>query len=320
MKHFKILKKFFLLSAFILVVTSMISCSSEEEINAKKSTITGIVQSQSGLSTFGVALQRTNLLTTLDASGTYTVFAPTNLAFDNFLALYGFASINDVPTATLKEILLNHVIGQSLKSIDLPASGYITTMATGSSSTNKLSMYVNKSSGVVLNDVAEVKNADVLASNGIIHIVDAVIGLPTVFDHIIANPNLTSLVGVLTGTGQPDYPTILSGTGPFTVFAPVNTAFVSLNTEIAGGVPGVSAANMTKLLNYHVTAAAFLTTNLTEGQIINSLQSPQTFTVLLSGGPKVKDVNNRVSNITTPNIQCSNGVVHLTNKVMLPTF
>jgi uncharacterized surface protein with fasciclin (FAS1) repeats len=71
---------------------------------------------------------------------------------------------------------------------------------------------------------------------------------------MLANPNFTSLVGALTGAGQPDFVTILSGTGPFTVF-PTNAAFTALNTELApGGIASVSAANLTKVLQYHVVS------------------------------------------------------------------
>jgi uncharacterized surface protein with fasciclin (FAS1) repeats len=69
-----------------------------------------------------------------------------------------------------------------------------------------------------------VTTADIIASNGVIHVVDKVIGLPTIVTHATANPNFTSLVGALTGR-QPDFVTILSGAGPFTVFAPTNDAF-----------------------------------------------------------------------------------------------
>ena len=320
MKYFSLLKKASLVITFIFIASSIISCNMEEEANAKKSSITGVVQSQSNLSILGIALDRTNLLATLDAQGTYTLFAPTDTAFNTFLATNGFSDINAVPVITLKQILLNHVIGQTINSSDLPSSGYLKTLATGNVSTNTLSMYVSKSSGVVLNDNAKVISANVLANNGIIHIVDAVIGLPTVTDHILSNPNLTSLVGVLTGTGQPDFIATFSSTGPFTVFAPVNSAFTSLNSELTGGVAGVSAANMTKVLQYHVVSNNILSTDLTEGEVVTTLQAPQSFTVLLATGPKLQDVNNRKSSVIVTDIQCSNGVIHLLSKVLLPTL
>lgn len=221
----------------------------------------------------------------------------------------------------MTQILLNHVVSGKVKSTDL-TTGYVKTLAKGTaSSTNTLSMYVDLRSGVKLNGTATVTTADVMASNGVIHIVDKVIGLPTIVTHATANPNFTSLVGALTGTGQPDFVSILSGTGPFTVMAPTNDAFTALNTELApGGIASVSVGNITKVLQYHVANGNVLAANLTEGQVIETLQTPQKYTIQLSGGAKIKDVRNRISNIVATDVQCSNGVIHVLDKVLLPTF
>ena len=310
--------------SFLIFTSALISCTMEDNINAKKTSITALIQSQPNLSTLSTAIDKSGLSSTLDAQGTYTLFAPTNDAFAIFLADNGFSSINDVPTATLKQILLNHVIGSVLNESDLPSSGYIKTLAIGSASTtNTLSMYVNKSTnGVVINNISIVTNANVLANNGIVHFVNKVLALPTLTDHLKSNPNLSSLVSTLSGTGQPDFFMTLSGSSVFTVFAPVNTAFTSLNTELlgSGGIAGVSSANITKILLYHVTSGNVLASDLTNGELVTTLQAPQTFTVQLSSSPKLKDVNNRSSNIITTDIQCSNGVIHLLNKALLPTF
>lgn len=321
MKKTFLFKSCSLLFTILLVIITIVSCTTEDNINAKKATVTGFVLSQSNLTTLGIALEKTNLLATLDAQGTYTLFAPTNDAFNSFLTANGFSSINDVPTTTLKEILLNHVIGQTLTTTDLPASGYIKTLAKGNvSATNTLSMYVNKSNDVVLNNFSKVTAANVLASNGIVYVVNTVIGLPTVSSHIIANPNLTSFLGIITDANQPDFITTFYGTGPFTVFAPTNNAFNSLNTELSGGIAGVSASDMTKIIHYHVVSGNILSSNLTDGQIVPTLEAPQTFTVLLNSAPRLKDVNNRSSNIITTDIQCTNGVIHLLNKALLPSL
>ena len=63
-----------------------------------------------------------------------------------------------------------------------------------------------------------------------------------------------------------------------------------------------------------------ISTSLTEGQIVSTLQTPQKFTVLLSGGAKIRGVNNRISTIVATDVQCSNGVIHVLDKVLLPTL
>lgn len=316
----KTLSKFKIIIAVIALASFTISCNNDDN-PVVDNTITGIAKTNSNLSILVQALVKADLATTLQGVGPYTVFAPTDAAFTAFLKTTPYATLNDVPKDVLTQILLNHVVSGKVKSTDL-STGYIKTLAKGSaSSTNNLSMFVNTASGVKLNGVATVTTADVMASNGVIHIVDKVIGLPTIVTHATANPNFTSLVGALTAAGQPDFVGILSGTGPFTVFAPTNDAFTALNTELApGGIAGVSAANLTKVLKYHVANGNVLAASLTEGQMVSTLQTPQTFTVQLTGGAKIKDVNNRISTIVATDVQCSNGVIHVLNKVLLPTF
>ena len=321
------MKNLFKTTAYTFIICLSIfatSCSNDDNNDTPvvDNTITGIASKTADFSILVQALTKAELATTLQGTGPFTVFAPTNAAFTAFLATGGYATVNDVPKAALTQILLNHVVSGAVKSTDLTTT-YIKTLAKGTaSSTNNLSMFVNTASGKVkLNGVATVTTADIIASNGVIHVVDKVIGLPTIVTHATANPNFTSLVGALTGAGQPDFVTILSGTGPFTVFAPTNDAFTALNTELApGGIANVSAANLTKVLQYHVVSGNILAASLTEGQIVPTLQTPQTFTVQLTGGAKIKDSNNRISTVVATDVQCSNGVIHVLNKVLLPTL
>jgi uncharacterized surface protein with fasciclin (FAS1) repeats len=317
----KFLLKLKIAIATITLATFTISCDNNSDQMPVDNSITGIAKTNSNLSILVQALVKADLATTLQGTGPYTVFAPTDAAFTDFLKTTPYATINDVPKDVLTQILLNHVVSGKVKSTDLSTS-YVKTLAkSASSGTNTMSMYVDLTSGVKLNGVAKVITADVMASNGVIHVVDAVINLPTIVTHATANPNFTSLVGALTKAGQPNFVSILSGTGPFIVFAPTNDAFTALNTELApGGIAGVSSANLTKVLQYHVVNGNILAASLTEGQIVSTLQTPQTFTIQLAGGAKIKDANNRISTIIATDVQCSNGVIHVLNKVLLPTL
>jgi uncharacterized surface protein with fasciclin (FAS1) repeats len=320
------MKKLTKIIGIAFLAVSVLSCSDDNE---SQPTIVDIASGDAQFSTLVRALERTNLVTTLDGSGQFTVFAPTNAAFTTFFTSLGAGvTVENVDTAVLKSILLNHVIGSEIKSSALPDATYASTLspinATATSPT--ISMFVQKSGATVTinggasNGGGTVTTADVDASNGVIHVV---IGLPTVVNHAIANPDFTSLVGALTSAGQPDFVSILSGVGPFTVFAPNNAAFTSLNTELApGGIAGVSAANLTKVLTYHVVSPANVrSTSLTEGQVVTPILTPaQTFTVLLSGGARLRDANNRECNIIATDVQASNGVIHVLSKVLLPTL
>ncbi|MBF2708724.1 fasciclin domain-containing protein [Flavobacterium soyangense] len=316
----KILSKLKIAFAIIALTSFTISCDNNDDM-PDDNTITGIAKTNSNLTILVQALVKTDLAGTLQGTGPFTVFAPTDAAFTAFLKTTPYATLNDVPKDVLTQILLNHVVSGKVKSTDL-TTGYVKTLAkSATSGTNTMSMYVDLTAGVKLNGVAKVTTADVMASNGVIHIVDAVINLPTIVTHATANANFTSLVGALTKAGQPNFVGILSGTGPFTVFAPTNDAFTALNTELApGGIAGVSSANLTKVLQYHVVNGNILAASLTEGQVVSTLQTPQTFTVQLAGGAKIKDANNRISTIVATDVQCSNGVIHVLNKVLLPTL
>nr|WP_315206857.1 fasciclin domain-containing protein [uncultured Flavobacterium sp.] len=320
MKNVSKIRNWALIVLFSVVA---VSCDDDDNNVVVDNTITGKASTTANLSILVQALIKADLATTLKGAGPFTVFAPTNEAFATFLATTPYATINDVPKEALTQILLNHVVTGTVKSTDL-TTGYIKTLAKGTvSTTNTLSMYVNTSSGVKLNGIATVTTADIMASNGVIHIVDKVIDLPTIVTHAAANGNFSTLVSVLNRSGQPNFITALSATGPFTVFAPTNAAFTALNTELApGGIAGVSAANLTKVLQYHVVSPAnVLAASLTEGQVVTPILTPaQTFTIQLTGGAKIKDANNRISNIIITDVQCSNGVIHAIDKVLLPVL
>ncbi|MGZ5264990.1 MAG: fasciclin domain-containing protein, partial [Kaistella sp.] len=196
------------------------------------------------------------------------------------------------------------------------------TLAKGSaSSTRNLSMYINTDSGVKINGISTVTKTDINATNGVIHKVDKVIGLPTVVTHAIANPNFTSLVAALTRSDMPNFAGILSGTAssPFTVFAPTNAAFTSLLTELSlANLAAVPTATLENVLKYHVVAGANVaSTDITNNMNVTTFQGGA-FKITTTGGVKITDANNRVSNVVATDVQCSNGIIHVIDKVLIP--
>jgi transforming growth factor-beta-induced protein len=133
------------------------------------------------------------------------------------------------------------------------------------------------------------------------------------------NPDFSILVQALTRSDlSTNYATVLSGDGPFTVFAPTNAAFQALLTELgAGSLADIPAATLEEVLKYHVVSGKVLAGSLTEGQVVTTLQGG-TFTIGLSGGAKITDGQARVSNITTTDLEATNGVIHVVDKVILP--
>ena len=263
-----------------------------------------------------------DLLTTL-SGGNFTVLAPTNDAFAAFLSANGFASLDEVPTDVLSNILLNHVITGSVMSTDLASagSGYTTTNATNMDGDN-LSLYFSTSSGVEFNGQSSVVLADVPASNGIVHVVDAVIGLPTVVTFATSNPTFETLVAALTRDDlSEDFVSILSTTdepSPFTVFAPTNDAFASLLSELGVDSLGdIDVATLGLTLATHVVVEANVRSgDLTNGMSITTIGD--NLTVSLDAGPQLIDLNDRIANIIAVDVQAYNGVVHVIDKVVLP--
>lgn len=310
------------LSIFSLFI---ISCDNEDsdQVVPEELTIVEIASATPELSNLVAALTAADGdLVNILSGGNFTVLAPNNTAFELFLSDNGFASLEEVPTDLLANILLNHVITGSVGSTDLVASGsgYTTTNATNMDGDN-LSMYFTTSEGVVFNGGSNVIAADIPASNGVIHVVDAVIALPTVVTFATSNPVFETLVTALTREDlNTDYVSVLSGetNAPFTVFAPTNDAFISLLSELgASSLNDIDTATLTATLNTHVVAEANVRANdLTQGMQINTLGDG--LTVSLDAGPQLIDSNDRVAGIIAVDVQAYNGVVHVIDNVVLP--
>ena len=310
----------------ILFLTTLFlqSCDNDDDavIPPVTNNIVDIAQSSEDFTSLVAALQKANLVTTLQTQGPFTVLAPTNAAFSTFLLDNGFGSLDEVPVDVLTNILLNHVVGGRLASTDL-TTGYASTLATSSASDASMSIFIDTSNGVRFNGVSSVTNADISADNGIVHVVDAVIGLPTIATFATSNNALSILVDALVyaDSGSPTVPYISTvsdaSAGPFTVFTPTNDAFADLLTELnANALTDLPPSAINDVLLYHIVGANVLSGQLTSGPVAtlggNITVDTSDFTLT--------DPNNRVSNIITSlvDIQAENGVVHVIDKVILP--
>ncbi len=332
---------------FAVLILFNFSCSDNEVVVPKSeeqptvivssdNTISGKVISNADFSILEEALIKTNLLTTLQSNASqYTVFAPKNAAFTTYLATTNYATINEVPTLILKEILLNHVLTGSKKAIDLSNNSYVKTLAKGTAnSSNNLDMYVSKitiSSNLILklNGISTVTSTDIQATNGIIHFVDTVIVLPKISNHIGANQNLTFFSGLINSSNQIDFLEILNNLEVKTVFVPTNDAFDAFNIELATlplypfGLTSVTPTKIAKVLKYHVVSSNLLAASLTDNLVLYTLLfGPQQSFQILNPitGKFIKDISNRESKIILKDVQCSNGVLHIIDKVLLPNL
>ncbi|MDB4134649.1 fasciclin domain-containing protein [Flavobacteriaceae bacterium] len=324
MKNVLKLNKLLFLLTFSFFI---ISCDNDDNDEPTEQVVLTIVETAAATPELSILVDALtaadgDLLTTL-SGGDFTVLAPTNDAFAGFLSANGFASLDEVPTDVLSNILLNHVITGSVMSTDLASagSGYTTTNATNMDGDN-LSLYFSTSSGVEFNGQSSVVLADIPATNGIVHVVDAVIGLPTVVTFATTNPTFETLVAALTRDDlSQDFVSILSTTdepSPFTVFAPTNDAFASLLSELGVDSLGdIDATTLELTLATHVVVEANVRSgDLTNGMNITTIGDA--LTVSLDAGPQLIDLNDRIANIIAVDVQAYNGVVHVIDKVVLP--
>jgi uncharacterized surface protein with fasciclin (FAS1) repeats len=286
-------------------------------------TIADLAASNSDLSTLSRALERTGLTSVVDGTDKYTVFAPTNAAFNTlFTALStpgNTVTVENIDVNVLKNTLLYHVVSGTVTSAAI-TTGYVKTAATFGTTNSNLSLYVEKNAGVKINKSVNVTTADVQASNGTVHIVDGVITLPSVVNQALNNPNFSILVQALTRPDLGvDYVAALSATGPFTVFAPTNDAFAALLAELNfANLNAIPAATLNAVLQYHVVSGAnVLSTQLTNNQQVTTFGGAK-FTIQLNNGAKILDAQGRTSNIIITDVQANNGVVHAIDKVILP--
>lgn len=306
----------------IFISIGMVACSNDDEGDMETTnTIADFVENNADYSSLNAALIAADLKSTLGGSSEFTVFAPNNAAFNAFLSANGFSSLSAVPKEVLTQILLNHVQEGSIMSSDL-STGYIESMSTAGLSGENLSMYINTSDGVTINGTSSVTTANIEVDNGVIHAVDAVIGLPDITTFATADPNFEILVAALTREEEFTFVSTLMTQGtpaPFTVFAPTNTAFENLLTELeAASLNDIPTDVLASTLSYHVlTGANVRSGDIEDDMMVTTLQGGS-FTINTTGGVTITDENDRVSNIVAVDVQATNGVIHVVDRVLLP--
>lgn len=309
-----ILSKFRLPLFLLTVVAVMTSCSDNDEatpvVPVASKTIVDVAVADPQFSILVSALQKADLVNTLKSSGPFTVFAPNNTAFNTLFSLLGVTGIDDLSAEALRPILLNHVVTGKIMSSEI-TSGYVATANNNGPASASVKVLVQKSSGVTV-DGSAVTTADVAASNGVIHVVDKVILPASVVSHAINNPDFSILVQAVVKAGLVE---ALSADGPFTVFAPTNTAFNNLFAALGvNGLDDLSVETLTPILLYHVVSGNILSTQVATG-MVPTLKEGSSIDVMVSDG-SVK--LNSSSNVVAVDVQGTNGVVHAIDAVLLP--
>ncbi|WP_303920782.1 fasciclin domain-containing protein [Draconibacterium sediminis] len=316
MKTIELLKKtknrFSLLPVLLLVLTlSFTACNDDDDPMPDPEMEKTIVDVAAEAGSFNVliqAAQKAGLAEFLSTEQNITVFAPTDAAFATLLTDLGASSLDDIDAATLTAVLKYHVVGDLAYSNNLE-SGAVATLNTGSPDGTPLSLLVNVNGGVMINN-ANVTTADVMASNGVIHVIDKVLLPPTVVDLATYSDNFSSLVSAVV---KADLAGALSADGPFTVFAPTNNAFAALFAALEiSGLDDVSVEDLTSILTYHVVGDNVLSTELSAGAV--AAISGEEFEVTIDGDVML----NGTIKVVATDIQGTNGVIHVIDAVLVP--
>jgi len=268
------------------------------------------------------ALDKAGLRDTLKGAGPFTVFAPTDAAFTALLGELNITAEQLLNHPDLPKVLLYHVVAGKVMSTDL-SNGLKAATIQGET------VMADLTAGVKIND-AKVTTADVVASNGVIHIIDKVL-VPKAFvlspapaeamaatmapnksivETAIGNPDFSILVAALQKAGLVE---ALSGAGPFTVFAPTNAAFTALLEKLDITAEELLAQpDLAKVLLYHVVSGKVMSTDLSNGLSAPTLQG-ENLVFDLTTGVKVSG-----STVVAADIDTTNGVIHVIDTVLVP--
>jgi len=264
--------------------------------------IAAIASANEDFSILVEALVKANLVSTLDGAGTFTVFAPDNDAFSALFTELGVSGIEDLSAEALTPILLYHVLGETMSS-GMLSDGYYSSLSPAQGRT--VSMYIGTSDGVSINGDASVVSADIEASNGVIHAIDAVLLPPTVVDIAAKNENFETLVAAVVGADLAE--TLSAADGTFTVFAPTDDAFAALGMDLP--------SDLAPILLYHVLGNAVYSDQI-ESSIINSLNADNPEIVVEASEAGV--YLNSSAKVVATDIVGTNGVIHVIDQVILP--
>ena len=265
-----------------------------------------IVVGSTDHSTLKTAIDACSLDGLLSGPGPFTLFAPTDAAFNLLPAGTVTALLNDIPQLT--NILKHHVVSDSVMSSTL-TNGQIVTTLLGTDVTVTIN-----ANGVFI-DNALVSVADLVADNGVVHVIDLVLLPPsptnTVYDIVVGSTNHTTLKTAIDACSLDG---VLSGPGPFTLFAPTDAAF---NLLPAGTVTALlnDIPQLTDILKHHVVSDSVMSSTLTNGQIVTTLLGTDVTVTINANGVLIDNAL-----VTAADLVADNGVVHVIDAVLLPNF
>ena len=289
-------------NGIVHVIDAVLLPTSNETVS-----IFDIVDASSNHTILQTALETAGLDGVLSEPGSYTLFAPTNAAFEALPTGTLEALLADT-TGALTDILLYHVLGLTALSSEL-ADGLIVTTAQG----YDVTVTINEN-GIFIND-AQVILADLIANNGVVHVIDAVL-IPevpvsnTIYDIVAASTVHNTLQAALEASGLDE---VLAAPGDYTLFAPTDDAFAALPAGTLDALLADPSGALTDILLYHVLGFSALSGSLSDGLMVTTLQGQDVVVTINANGVFINDAQ-----VIIADIIADNGVVHVIDAVLIP--
>ncbi|MFT4841452.1 MAG: transforming growth factor-beta-induced protein [Planctomycetota bacterium] len=273
---------------------------------APKADIVDTAVAAGSFKTLAAALGAANLVDTLKGKGPFTVFAPTDAAFAKLPKGTVATLLKKKNLPTLTGILTYHVVAGNMPAkMVLTQTGLVTLNGQRAA----LAM-VNKKATI---GGAQIVTTDIQCTNGVIHVIDAVM-MPTSDDIVdVASDagTFNTLIAAAKAAGLVD---TLKSKGPFTILAPTDAAFAKLP---AGTVEMLlkpeNKAKLAEILTYHVVSGRAFAADVAKATSVKSVQG-STIKITAKNGKVM--ANN--ATIVATDINASNGVVHVIDQVILP--
>jgi uncharacterized surface protein with fasciclin (FAS1) repeats len=299
--------------AFTAVVMLFASCSTEDNagsIPAPSPNIAQIVAQDPSFSFLNAAVNKAGLASALTAND-ITVFAPDNGAFQRS-GINDLNAVNNLSVAQLREILTYHVISRRRPIATLPSSDTTRTA-------NLQNVYLsNTTMGRYVNGIGFTQT-DRQGSNGFMHVVARVLMPPS------ANKSIASVVAndttfsfLLRAVVRLNLVSFFDSPNKLTVFAPNNQAFRNAGITNVDAVP---LATLDAVLRSHVLPSNVFRSDFINNQNYNTILSGRAVSVSADIGnvrTKILGSPSPFSIVLTPDIICTNGVIHVINRTMLP--
>ncbi len=274
---------------------------------AAQATIVETAVAAGNFKTLVAAVQAAGLVDTLNGKGPFTVFAPTDAAFAKLPAGTLEMLLKPENKAKLAAILTYHVVPGAVKAADVVKLKYAGTV-------NGQRVDIKVDGAKVTVDGAAVTATDIACSNGVIHVIDAVI-LPvdgTVVDVAVKNGSFNTLVAAIKAAGLVE---TLSGKGPFTILAPTDAAFAKLPAgTLEMLLKPENKKQLVEILTFHVVpgVAAYSDAVVKMTEVPTVLGSPVAVKVV---GGKVM-LNG--ATVVAVDVEATNGVIHVIDTVLMP--